>query len=746
MASFEPTAAVAPAVGQGKGGGRGRGARGKGGKSVSEGNADPGKLDSLLKKDLDKSAGKFWELLKTSVLTVYGSTEAAFKAHAHCKDGVYGRLSFPKFQLLCESVGIQLETQLLRSLFDLPLAVGGQRWNLRDFQDTLQISTVDRVKGKLTEHMQSQSHIKSHIDTLIRVLALESGEQNQRRAVARFQQKLTLSFCMDLRAALKEWSYTSRSNEITSAEFIALARERTRFLEYEEDFLANFFDRIDRTREGHVSIHDLVVSLILVGTEVTAFEKLWLLFTIFDLDADGCLTPEEILHMFCSITIHAAISSGDQHTFEADMLLGDELSLSKARRLFEVTMLHLSQQGVEELCTFQELCSVMQAHTFLLKELIPGTFRVVWVLQPVSGPKSKQSETKRAPAESKKGKDAKGAQMSAAPSQATTAAGAHGSPGGPRSHRHTTVQEKPARGTVAGGHHQVAFSGSHSSPALHKKADREESFDRFRIHAALRFRHAVRGEWELVEALRASDHPETQDSDRLLLEQMGHGHVGSSSSHDVDIQKASREPIVVPVHLHQRSNAWRDEHQKTLSSWSKMELGLSDVEAERQKHIQRLASQGASLAPRHSESGGSTGSSGVSKHSRSMPSLRQEAPRAKPAKSGPQLVPQQHGGNDAQAVQRPKPSSPSMGGSAQELRTAASAKLAEMVQETQDVLEDTPLKDERFGKQSVWRLKALAQIDDHHKHKHKANRISEKIEYECHLCRGHHSIAVASVA
>eukprot|EP00403_Amphidinium_massartii_P003789 CAMPEP_0178383780 /NCGR_PEP_ID=MMETSP0689_2-20121128/7175_1 /TAXON_ID=160604 /ORGANISM="Amphidinium massartii, Strain CS-259" /LENGTH=768 /DNA_ID=CAMNT_0020004005 /DNA_START=115 /DNA_END=2418 /DNA_ORIENTATION=+ len=743
---------------------------GKAAEASTESHPSAQKLDTLLRKDLEGNAGKFWEALKAGVASVHGSSEAAFKAYAGCKDGAYGRLSFPKFQLLCESVNLHVEPSILRSLFEMPLmGAGGHRWTLRDFQDTLQTTSLEKVKGKLTEYTQSQSVIKTHIDALLKIFALQSGEQNQRRAVARFQQKLTLNFCMELRAALKEWSYTSRSNEISCGDFIARAKDRTTFMEYEEDFLANFFDRIDRAREGRVSIHDVVVSLTLIGTEITAIEKLWLLFTIFDLDADGCLTPEEILHMFCSISIHAVIARGDQHALDADMLFGDELSLSKAKRLFEATSLHLAQVGVRELCTFQELSGVMTEHSFLLKELIPGTFRVMWVLQPVAGAglKNKQLENKAKRA----GKESRAISNVGMTHQSSTATTANVSPA-LKAHRHTVAQgaSSQLRTQTAASSPQVGFAGGHGASS--KKTEREESYERFRIHAALRFRHAVRGEWDVVEAMRNSDQPSGPDFSGKLLPSLssmqlpGGSVAGSPSISLQEIERTARERIEVPSHLHKRSNAWRDEHKKTLSSWSKMDLGLNDVEAERQRHLQKLAAQGASLAPRHLESAGSTTSGTSLWQSRSVPNLRPEAvPSPSRAREGKQPKAVQFGGPQQQpssirstvsaqpALQQSRsiaagssvrPSSPSTSASVVELKAAAADKMADMVQETTGVLDETPLKDQRFGKESVWRLKALAQIDEHHqRHHHSKGRMAEKLEYECHLCRGMHTVTVA---
>lgn len=37
-----------------------------------------------------------------------------------------------------------------------------------------------------------------------------------------------------------------------------------------------------------------------------------------DTDNDGCLSSEQLLKMYCSLTIHAAIARGDQPSYDAD--------------------------------------------------------------------------------------------------------------------------------------------------------------------------------------------------------------------------------------------------------------------------------------------------------------------------------------------------------------------------------------------------------------------------------------------
>ena len=179
------------------------------------------------------------------------------------------------------------------------------------------------------------------------------------------QAKIDLPFCIDLRAGmLRHVSRVGKvenhdTNPIHVESFMMVLDKTSVFQYYEHTLLRNVFDRVDRTRCGFANLLDLTVSFTLlatgsdpqkcVGQDEMRMKKLRFLFNAFDRDADGCLTCEELLRMYCSIAIYSAIASQDQPSYDADVALGDELSLSKARRLYDFTSLFLKQSGVEEL-------------------------------------------------------------------------------------------------------------------------------------------------------------------------------------------------------------------------------------------------------------------------------------------------------------------------------------------------------------------------------------------------------------
>lgn len=269
------------------------------GKGTETSGIDLDRLGTLLKKDIRAGGQQLWEALRLFCVQHYGSTEAGFRAHSCPKDGL---MSFGQLQELCELAGIHVDSRILRSLFDNRVRDGECTWSIRDFQDSL-VVRLDRLCGRVEEYNGSAKGILQHIDGLVRHLALGSGELNRRRAVARFQRKLSLGFCMELWEGLRQAStrkgaaISQEHGEVDCVTFKRIADHSGVFQGYELDFFGNFFDRIDRNHHGHVNMWDLLVALALIGTDATRQEKMHFIFCVYDMDRDGCLTREEILKM-----------------------------------------------------------------------------------------------------------------------------------------------------------------------------------------------------------------------------------------------------------------------------------------------------------------------------------------------------------------------------------------------------------------------------------------------------------------
>ncbi|OLQ09192.1 hypothetical protein AK812_SmicGene7217 [Symbiodinium microadriaticum] len=343
------------------------------------------RLCQLLKKDARANSRQFWEAMKAAAVQRYESTDGAFLAFASTADCM---MSLEQFQELIEELGFTLSLSTARILFDQKLRDWDMRaLSLQDFQDACIVAQLDRTRGRMRSHKQNLLACAGHIDNFIKRLgyfygsfphlplylqnlALYTGEDERRRAVNRFQQKLTPRFCESLWISLQQWA--QRRAQLAEATiscdiFLKMVDGIQSFQAYEVEFLSHIYERVDRTRKGEVFLPDLAVAVMLLATNGSRCDKARLIFTVFDTvawqqtswdvlsDSDGCLSSEQLLKMYCSLVIHAAIArSGDQPSYDADLLLGDELSLAKARRFYEYTAAHPSDALDDDLCTFEE--------------------------------------------------------------------------------------------------------------------------------------------------------------------------------------------------------------------------------------------------------------------------------------------------------------------------------------------------------------------------------------------------------
>ncbi|CAE7342764.1 unnamed protein product, partial [Symbiodinium sp. CCMP2456] len=317
------------------------------------------RLCQLLKKDARANSRQFWEAMKAAAVQRYESTDGAFLAFASTSDCM---MSLEQFQELCEELGFTLSLSTARSLFDQKLRDWDMRaLSLQDFQDACIVAQLDRTRGRMRSHKQNLLACASHIDNFIKRLghfydgfphlplhlqnlALYTGEDSRRRAVNRFQQKLTPRFCESLWISLQQWA--QRRAQLAEATiscdiFLKMVDGIHSFQAYEVEFLSHIYERVDRTRKGEVFLPDLAVAVMLLATNGSRCDKARLIFTVFDTVA-------------WQQTSWCGVMGGDQPSYDADLLLGDELSLAKARRFYEYTAAHPSDALDDDLCTFEE--------------------------------------------------------------------------------------------------------------------------------------------------------------------------------------------------------------------------------------------------------------------------------------------------------------------------------------------------------------------------------------------------------
>lgn len=438
------------------------------------GQVDSSSFTKWLNRDFDDAGDNFWQVLKSLIVKRFDNTEKAFRAYSDPDDEVMTEIHFEK---LCSVIGFSLiDRDVLRRLFQLQLPAGESDLTLAEFQDAIGVDRIDRIKCKLQEYNNSVGRIVTHIDYVIRYLALESGERNARRALTRFQRKLSSQFYINLWQGLQAWAtrrITEVARNIDCDSFVKVCGScgGVTFQLYELEFFANLFEYVDRRQRGHVALTDVAVACMLLSTEITRLAKVGIIFTIFDTDGDTCLNAEQILSMYSSICIQTAIITGDQKYLNADVTLGDELSLSKARRLHESTMLYLTLSGVHDVCTFQELSLVIESHALLLDELVPGTFSVTWILRPLSGVYWRPDGNKK--------------KM--------------------RSAARRSLTEQNAEAPTARLSNKKIDRKQSSQQLMNATGRHMETMENFRTHTQMVFKHSLSGEWDVVDALQAYD-------------------------------------------------------------------------------------------------------------------------------------------------------------------------------------------------------------------------------------------------
>merc|ERR1712196_689384 len=98
--------------------------------------------------------------------------------------------------------------------------------------------------------------------------------------------------------------------------------------------------------------------------------------------------------------------------------------------------------------------------------------------------------------------------------------------------------------------------------------------ERFRVAAAVRFRHAVRGEWEAVDAFQDAS-PHNAEWSELSVGSAVCGKLPALAG----VGRASASSAASPVNSRwqeevnsfdrrQQHNAWTDRHRQTLSKWA----------------------------------------------------------------------------------------------------------------------------------------------------------------------------------
>mmetsp|Transcript_41918 Transcript_41918/g.96173 ORF Transcript_41918/g.96173 Transcript_41918/m.96173 type:complete len:599 (+) Transcript_41918:96-1892(+) len=209
---------------------------------------------------------------------------------------------------------------------------------------------------------------------------------------SRFLERLSLGFLVKLWDDIKQNSMLSTAaarggnsaahEVIDLADFKRLWRGRWAH-EYGvfEPFLDIIFDSVDRRKRGAVQTTDIATAFVLICSE-GRIPKLKTLFRIFDADDDSCLTHDEIFDMYVSIKVNDI--TRNRQALAADVTFDEELSLQEAKRLYELTVEHMS--SVSDFVIFEEFSRVFDSRPHLIENLLPGTFSLDWILRTYAAP------------------------------------------------------------------------------------------------------------------------------------------------------------------------------------------------------------------------------------------------------------------------------------------------------------------------------------------------------------------------
>ena len=658
------------------------------------GSIEKDRLCQQLKKDVRGNAKLFWDALKGAALQHFESTDAAFMAFCNPSDCM---MSLEQFQELAETLGFSLSFHSAKSLFEQKLHDRGMNaMTLQDFQDACIVAQLDRMRARLRGHRQNMLQCASHIDNFIRHLTLYTGDDLRRRAVTRFQQKITTKFCMVLWQSLQKWAERKAviptGEPLISADtFLKMVDNIQLFQAHEMTFLSNIYERVDRGRKGEVVMFDLAVTILLMATSNSRCDKAKLIFTVFDTDGDGCLSSEQLLKMYCSLIIHAAIARGDQPSYDADLLLGDELSLAKARRIYDYTIQHPSDALDDDLCTFEEWWCIIGTNMSMLEELMPGTYGITWVLRPRGGSaRPPEPKVEKKPSNKK----VRGPEWNLLRTAALLAGPAAGD------------EERQAPQDESASAQSSRWCSKRKEPkGVLRNSEKsrkvvEDGAERFRIHAAIRFRHAVRGEWDAIAALQAGPPPGSSEALHLpVLEPQEKQHRSALWADEVG--SFSRR---------QRRGHWHENHRDTLTDWSNFRPPKEAPKNEPSK-------------PRNSGAGLG--------QSRSLPELHQRT---------------QEKGLESSLF----PSAPL---DFEEVRSMMRAKIVDTTSQDKNAVERLKMDTQRFGQAAIERFRSAATV--------RAAGGSERMEHEelvlpaapdnvggsgqwCELCQSRHTCLLSS--
>lgn len=323
---------------------------------------------------------KFWSEIKSRMMERHGTVAAAFKYFDSSGDG---KMSFIEFADMLRMLHLPIEMRISRAMFEK--ASGGQKdLSLEDFTPLLMERTIQKFRRGFEGFNKKQERFRNHINSFLNQLA-NSSELALRGAADRLQRKLTVDFCREFWQVLRE-SLAKKHSDGDLERFVfeqtINATIGSRWSVVEVTFLMRIFDRIDVHRTGTIHLRMLMTTLILISEERRMEPKLGFLFDVFDTDQDGCLLFDQILDMVRCICARRHIVEDAPNRLSIEFQ--EELAQQDGQRLYECLFWHLHQTiGLDsDIVTWQELWQACENLPDVVSAVVPGFFRIHWVIQP----------------------------------------------------------------------------------------------------------------------------------------------------------------------------------------------------------------------------------------------------------------------------------------------------------------------------------------------------------------------------
>jgi len=328
---------------------------------------------------------KFWSEVKVRLAKKFGSIQLAFQKLDSSGDG---QISFLEFCDMLSLINMPMYQRILRQLFD-KVSGGDRSLSMKELKTLLLEKTIRKLRFIMEAFNAKQDRIQTYAHRFVRRLALYD-EVSRRRAVDRFQRKLSIPFCLDVWKSFstEEIDWSSREPCPTpillkAMDCLVTKQEGTRLLAYELSFMERVLDRVDVRRTGSVAPTDFLVTLVLLSPDTNQLGKIAAAFELFDSDVDGQLQHGQILQLcLCLTSQRVLVEENLRIQYELDFQ--EALCAQEGRHAYELILWHLHRTTKVDGSTVskEQLVGALSKLPDTLGNLIPGIVRMRWAISP----------------------------------------------------------------------------------------------------------------------------------------------------------------------------------------------------------------------------------------------------------------------------------------------------------------------------------------------------------------------------